>query len=59
MEHADIVEQIEEQIKIRDKRDSERKNAPLKCAKDALEVDTSNLTIDQVVDVILKSIQKD
>ncbi len=42
----------------RDKRDSDRKTAPLKLAEDAQVVDTTGLIIDQVVDEIVKRIGK-
>lgn len=44
---------IEEEIKERDYRDSHRDYHPLKKADDAIEIDTSDLTINQVVDVML------
>lgn len=53
VEWADIVENIRE----RDRIDSEREMAPLKKADDAVEVDTSDLTIQEVVDRILDLIQ--
>ncbi len=53
VEWADIVENIRE----RDRIDSEREMAPLKKADDAVEVDTSDLTIQEVVDCILDLIQ--
>jgi cytidylate kinase len=37
----------------RDRRDSERQVAPLRRAEDAVEVDTSELTLDQVVDAVV------
>lgn len=37
----------------RDKRDSERENTPLIKVEDAIEIDTSNLTIDQVIERIV------
>jgi cytidylate kinase len=37
----------------RDRRDSEREVAPLRRAEDAVEVDTSELTLDEVVDLIV------
>lgn len=48
--HAEIVQ--------RDKQDSERKFAPLKKADDALEVDTSEMTIEEVVAFIKGKIQE-
>ena len=53
------VDIIEEEIKLRDKTDSNREIAPLKKAKDAFEIDVSNLTIDQVFNKILKKIKSD
>ena len=53
------VDIIEEEIKLRDKTDSTREIAPLKKAKDAFEIDVSNLTIDQVFNKILKKIKSD
>lgn len=46
-------EQIKADIALRDQRDSERKTAPLVKAKDAVEVDTSHLSIAEVVDTIM------
>ncbi|WP_022935349.1 (d)CMP kinase [Mesomycoplasma moatsii] len=37
----------------RDRRDSERKNTPLIKVEDAIEIDTSNLTLEQVIDKII------
>ena len=47
------LEQIKEDIQKRDQMDSEREVSPLIKAKDAIEIDTSSLTIDDVVDKIL------
>jgi cytidylate kinase len=38
----------------RDRRDSERASAPLRPARDALQLDSSDLSIDQVVDRVLR-----
>lgn len=46
-------EEILSDINERDERDSNRKEAPLKAAADAHILDTSHLTIDQVIDKIL------
>ena len=40
------------EIRDRDARDSERSASPLKPAEDAIVVDTSSMTIDEVVDHI-------
>ncbi|KAB2338340.1 (d)CMP kinase [Cytobacillus depressus] len=47
------LEKLKEEIARRDKLDSEREIAPLKKAEDAVEIDTTSLTIDQVVDRIM------
>ncbi len=43
------LETLEDEIEARDYKDSHRKISPLKKADDAIEVDTSDMTIDQVV----------
>ena len=43
----------------RDYQDSHRKISPLKKADDAIEIDTSHLTIDEVVDAVLNIINKE
>ncbi len=49
----DVDEQrIREQIIQRDKRDAGRRDAPLICPDDAIRVDTSGLTLEQVVDTL-------
>ena len=47
---------ILEEIKIRDYKDSTREISPLKQAQDAILIDTSHLTIDEVVEKISKLI---
>jgi len=47
------IEEIVAEIEARDHADSTRKASPLRPADDALVIDTSELTIDQVVDRIL------
>ena len=42
----------------RDKLDSEREISPLKKADDALEIDTTSLTIDEVAEKILQIVDK-
>lgn len=49
---------LHQEIILRDKQDSEREFAPLVCAKDAILIDTSNLTIEEVVAKIKSIIQK-
>lgn len=50
--------QIEENLKQRDEIDSTRELSPLVKAQDAIEIDTTNLTIDGQVNLILKEIEK-
>lgn len=49
------IDDIEAEIIKRDKQDSEREHAPLKKAADALEIDTTNLTIEQVISIITET----
>ena len=51
-EEVDVDEVLEALIE-RDRRDSEREVAPLRKAADAVEVDTSALTLDEVVDAVV------
>lgn len=46
------LEEIKEDIKTRDYNDMTRKISPLKKAEDAVEVDSSHMTIDEVVEAI-------
>jgi len=43
-------------IKARDYQDSQRKLAPLKSADDAIDIDTTNMTLEQVIDTIIEHI---
>ena len=52
--YNDIIREIRE----RDKRDSEREIAPLKCADDAVIVDTSSMTPEEAVEFIKSKIQE-
>ncbi|MBE7016016.1 MAG: (d)CMP kinase [Ruminococcaceae bacterium] len=49
-------EKVKQDIMYRDKNDSEREFAPLRQAEDAVLVDTSDMTIDQVIDKIYSMI---
>lgn len=55
--HTDI-NQLKKEIEERDKRDTERKIAPLKKADDAIEIDSTHLTIDEVVQKILALVKE-
>ena len=48
------IDQIEKDIIARDEQDMNRKIAPLRQAEDAVYLDTSDMTIDEVVDEIIK-----
>ena len=52
-EMADIAS-VEEDLKQRDHNDSTRKASPLKQAQDAVLLDTSNLSIEETADAIIK-----
>lgn len=51
-------EEIEKQIELRDEQDSQREDSPLTCSPDALVIDTSALTIDQQVKMVLDAVRK-
>ena len=55
--HSFPPKQIIENIRQRDYNDSNRKLAPLKKADDAIYINTTNMTIKEVVDKILNYIQ--
>ncbi|HSI66355.1 MAG TPA: (d)CMP kinase [Planococcus sp. (in: firmicutes)] len=48
------LEELQEEIALRDKMDSEREFAPLQRAEDAIFLDTTELTIKEAADAILK-----
>jgi cytidylate kinase len=52
---ANLV-QITNEIEQRDRRDMERKTAPLAMASDALYIDSSEMTLDSVIEEVLKLI---
>lgn len=49
---------LEQEIIARDYKDSHRKISPLQKADDAIELDTTHLTIDEVVDRIIKIVKE-
>lgn len=55
--HLDY-QQLVEEIRQRDYLDSTRTESPLKKAEDAIEVDTTSMTIEEVVSTITKMIQE-
>ncbi|WP_129597119.1 (d)CMP kinase [Anaerophilus nitritogenes] len=52
------LEEIKDEIQKRDKMDMEREIAPLKKAKDAIEIDTTGKGIEQVIMEILKCLKE-
>ena len=52
------LEELQRAIELRDQKDSTRKVSPLTKAKDAIEIDSTHLTINQVVSEISKIIGK-
>jgi len=52
------IEQLKREIAMRDKLDSEREVSPLRKAEDAIEIDTTSLTIHQVVNRIMSLVQE-
>jgi len=60
MKQFGIVKSVKEvisELESRDQKDSSRDNSPLRKAKDAIEIDTSNLSIDEQVDKIIDHIK--
>ncbi|OIK17152.1 cytidylate kinase [Bacillus sp. MUM 116] len=52
------LEKLKEEIALRDKIDSEREIAPLKKAEDAVAIDTTAMTIPEVVEKIMELVQE-
>ena len=52
-----VLERVKQEMETRDKNDSSRKAAPLKPAVDAVKIDSSNLTVEQVVDLMVQIIK--
>ena len=52
------VEELIKEIKLRDNKDSKRKNSPLMKAPDAEEIDTTSLTLDMQVEYIISKVNK-
>lgn len=53
------IDEIEKTIIARDQYDSTREISPLKKAVDAIEIDNSNLNIDQTINLILENMDKE
>ncbi len=56
---SSTYEEALKNVKTRDKIDSEREIAPLKKAEDAIYIDSTNMTIQEVVEEICNIVQKD
>lgn len=52
------IKEVEKDIEFRDKNDSQREFAPLRCAEDAILIDSSDLKFDEVCDKIYTMIKK-
>ncbi|RFU65556.1 (d)CMP kinase [Peribacillus glennii] len=52
------IEKLKEEISLRDKLDSEREVAPLRKAEDAVEIDTTSLSIQKVAEKIMSLIEE-
>ena len=52
------LESVEAEIKDRDEKDITRAHSPLRAAEDAIIVDTTDKTIDEVVDFIIHEVRK-
>ncbi len=50
------VEKLEDEISIRDKKDSTRQMSPLKKADDAIELDTSQISIEEQVEFVISRV---
>ena len=55
---AQTVEEIEADIMKRDKQDSEREFAPLRQAEDAILLDTTEMTVEQVIAAVKSKIRE-
>lgn len=51
-------ETLLKEVKERDVRDTTRAHSPLKQAEDAIKIDSTNKTIDEVVEIIIKNLKK-
>lgn len=52
------INEVEKDIEFRDKNDSEREFAPLRCAEDAIKIDSSDLNFEEVCDKIFDMVEK-
>src|SRR5690554_479519 len=52
------LEELEKEISLRDYKDSSRKISPLKKADDAVEMDTTGMTLEQQIELIVNAAEK-
>ncbi len=52
------IHRVVEELKERDRKDSTRKTSPLRKADDAIEIDTTDLTVDEQVGIILNYVEE-
>lgn len=52
------LRELKEELVERDYQDTHRKHSPLKKAKDAIEIDTSDMTIDEVTEEVLRIVRQ-
>jgi CMP/dCMP kinase len=58
LQSSQTLKQVEDKIRKRDKNDSSRDVAPLKAAHDAIVIDSTKFSVDQVVEQMLEHILK-
>ena len=51
------LRELKQEIVERDYQDTHRKHSPLRKAKDAIEIDTSNMNVDEVLDAVLNIVR--
>jgi cytidylate kinase len=56
--HRVTVETVRDEVSLRDRQDSTRAVAPLSKAPDAIEVDTTDMTVEQVVDALATAVEQ-
>lgn len=52
------LEEVETELRVRDEKDSNREVSPLRKAEDAVEVDTTSLTVEEVIEKISSIVQR-
>jgi cytidylate kinase len=57
-EETKDLSRVQKDMEIRDNKDSKRMSAPLKPAEDAIKINSTFLTVEQVVEKMLEYIEK-